>query len=458
MTVLHLQFLSQVLAERLLNAAPIGLVFAALVWMLLRLSGRANSGTRFAVWFSALLAIVALPFLPAWTLISAAVHASSERGAVTLSSSWALYLFSAWAVGAAVLLFRLAWGLWRISAMRRDCIELDKSSLDPSIAHIFRTAGKRQVSFCTSEELAVPAAVGLFRPAIVFPAQLLRQVSPGEIEMILRHELAHLCRWDDWTNLIQKIVRALFFFHPAVWWIETRLTLEREIACDDMVLAQTQSPRAYASSLISFAEKLHSARALSMAQALVSRMQQMSVRIEQILDARRPSGTHVWKPVLALGGGLLVLTIGAAPFVPRLIAFRTGPNKAQMAQSHIAASNSIPNIVALNRTFEVPAALRTDQARQPKAIPALFHPREVASQPRLRNSNLRSKDKDKPLMLRATAVQHVPVEQTIFIVRTVRYDMSAPSSPHVWTLCIWTVDGSAANLGQLGSVIVAGSI
>src|SRR5208282_4759507 len=106
---------------------------------------------------------------------------------------------------------------------------------------------------------------------------LLPQLSAEEIRIILLHEFAHLRRWDDWTNLVQKIVKAIFFFHPAVWWIENRLTIEREMACDDAVVAQTSSPRAYASSLISFAEKLHSARTLALAQFLVSRMRQMSV-------------------------------------------------------------------------------------------------------------------------------------------------------------------------------------
>ncbi|HUO14586.1 MAG TPA: M56 family metallopeptidase [Verrucomicrobiae bacterium] len=453
MTLLHLQFLPQVLAERFLNTAPSGLVFAALVWMLLRFAGRANSETRFAVWFSALMALAVFPFLPAWTLISSSIHSSAENGAVVLSGSWAFYLFAAWALGAAALLFRLAWGLWRVGSVRRNCTELDFSSFDSAIDEILRNSGKRQVSLCTSEELAVPAAIGLFRPAIVFPASLLPHLSTGEIEMIVRHELAHLCRWDDWTNLVQKIVKAVFFFHPAVWWIENRLTLEREIACDDVVLAQTQSPRAYASSLISFAEKLHTARALAMAQALVSRMQQMSVRIEQILDTKRPTGTRAWRPVVALGAGLLILTIGAAPFVPRLIAFQTGQADAHTAQPFTAAVNPGPDHMARSRAIEVPVALRTNEARQPKAIPVLFHPRELAVQPQLPK-----KDSGKPPMLRAAAVGKAPVEQTIFIVRTVRYDISGPSSPQVWTLCIWTVDGNGANVRQLESAIVASSI
>jgi beta-lactamase regulating signal transducer with metallopeptidase domain len=69
------------------------------------------------------------------------------------------------------------------------------------------------------------------------------------------HELAHLRRYDDWTNLAQKLVKALFFFHPAVWWIEKQVSLEREMACDDAVLAETASPRAYAECLAHLAEK-----------------------------------------------------------------------------------------------------------------------------------------------------------------------------------------------------------
>src|SRR4029077_14276577 len=101
--------------------------------------------------------------------------------------------------------------------------------------------------------------------------------------------------------------------------------LEREMACDDIVLAQTASPRAYASSLISFAEKLHNARALTLVQTLGSRMRDMSLRVAQILDTKRPSHTGLGQPVLGLSAGLLVLVFGAAHYAPRLVAFETQP-------------------------------------------------------------------------------------------------------------------------------------
>jgi len=255
MTVPDLQTLAQVFTGRLLNTAAEGVVLAGLVWVLLRLIGRRNSGTRFAIWFSALLAIVALPFFAGSGFVaspSRALPAANLHGEIILSSSWAFYLFAAWGVVAGLLLLRLCVGLWRVHQIRRNCSEADISSLGPAIAETFRDFGsRRRVKLYVSSEVAVPAAIGFFQPSIVFPAWLLPQLAPEEVKVILLHELAHLRRWDDWTNLAQKIVKAVFFFHPAVWWIENRLTLEREMACDDVVLAQTASPRAYVSSLIS---------------------------------------------------------------------------------------------------------------------------------------------------------------------------------------------------------------
>ena len=93
------------------------------------------------------------------------------------------------------------------------------------------------------------------KPVVVVPGWVMQELSADELNQILLHELAHLRRWDDWTNLAQKVVKALFFFHPAVWWIEKRVSLEREMACDDAVIAETASPRAYAECLTHLAER-----------------------------------------------------------------------------------------------------------------------------------------------------------------------------------------------------------
>jgi beta-lactamase regulating signal transducer with metallopeptidase domain len=461
MTVPDLQSLAQLFTGRLLNTAAEGIVVAGLVWVLLRLIGRQNSGTRFAIWFSALLAIVTLPFLSGSDLgasYSGTLPLANLHGGITLSTSWAFYLFAAWGVGAGLLLLRLSIGLCRVRQIRNKCSEVDLAGLDPAIGGILRDFESRpQVKLCVSSDVTVPAAIGFFRPAIVFPAWLLPQLSPEEIKVILLHELAHFRRWDDWSNLAQKVVKAVFFFHPAVWWIESRLTLEREMACDDMVLAQTASPRAYASSLISFAEKLQNARALTLAQALVSRMRDMSLRVAQILDARRPSRTGLWKPVLGLSAGMLALVLGAAPYAPRLVAFQTQPKQRQT--HHIQSTQQAADVelqpgvadAAISRTVVAVDRQRSNPAPQPRAIPVVFDLRTAVVPFQLKATSAR-----KPVVMRARVTQErLPIQETFVILQTAQYDASGAG---VWTLCIWRIGGGNSAERQLQSAIVLSSI
>ena len=146
----------------------------------------------------------------------------------------------------------------------------------------------RRVSLCVSDRVSVPTAVGLFRPAVVLPTWTLSELSAGDLNSVLVHELAHLRRRDDWTNLLQKLVRAVFFFHPAVWWIESRLSLEREMACDEHVLANTEDPRAYAECLVSLAEKGFLHRAVMLAQGAVHRVKECSARVASDTRSGRP--------------------------------------------------------------------------------------------------------------------------------------------------------------------------
>jgi beta-lactamase regulating signal transducer with metallopeptidase domain len=453
MTVPQLQALAQLFAERVLNTAVPGMVLVGVVWLLLRIGGRQNSRTRFAIWLSTLLAIVALPFVSGLGFGAAhtlALPSVNQHREIILSNSWAYYLFGAWAAGAGFSLLGLGVGLWRVRQIRRQSTEVDLDTLDPEIGGILRGFNsRRSVKLFASSDVASPAAIGFFQPAIVFPAGLLSQLSAEEIKVILLHELAHLRRWDDWTNLGQKIVKAVFFFHPAVWWIESGLTLEREMACDDIVLAQTASPRAYASSLISFAEKLRYARGLALAQSLVSRVCQMSLRVAHILDARRPSRKGLGMPFLGVSAGLLALVLGAVPYTPRVVAFQSRSSlhreqQIQTAQQVVSSeASSGAADVATSRILATNVAM-------PRAIPASFNPRTATSVVPLR---LKKTPQRKPLLLRARAAQKdIPLQETFVILQTSGYDASGSQ---VWTLCVWKVrEGSRAEQQQWESALV----
>jgi beta-lactamase regulating signal transducer with metallopeptidase domain len=260
-------------------------VFASLVLA----RTRYNSSTRFGVWFSSLIAVAAVPVIAGQWLWSE--QSAIGRPAVTVPDSWALYFFGAWAAIAGWLLLGVGRSLVHLRTIRKSCEQIDTAALDPAICETLeRHRGRRHVVLCTSTKVRVPTALGLINPAIVIPGWLMQELSPLELNQVLLHELAHLRRWDDWTNLAQQLIKAIFFFHPAVWWIERKVALEREMACDDAVLAETSSPRIYAECLARLAEKSFVHRSVVLAQAALGRIRETTIRVARILDPQRSSG------------------------------------------------------------------------------------------------------------------------------------------------------------------------
>jgi len=371
MTALEIQSIAQIVAGRGLNTLLEGLVLAGLSWGVLRVFGARSSMTRFAVWFSTLLVIAGMPLMSFSSTRSAHLHAPG----LTLSGAWATGLFVTWAVIASVLLVRLGFSLWHVYRLRRECYEIDGAShpVLTEMAQEFSTghsSHSRRVKFLVSDDVRVPTALGFFRPAVVLPTWTLRDLSAEELKGIVLHELAHLRRWDDWTNLAQKFLKALFFFHPAVWWIDSRLALEREIACDDLVLEQTANARTYAASLVSVAEKvvaekMRMGRALALAQNALGRVREVSHRVAQILDTKRARSNRGWRPTMAIIGTLSIITLGGMPYVPELISFQ---EKVQPAFSGIAGGMGSVQVrpVSLHWTGDdgrLPMNVRREDAR-----------------------------------------------------------------------------------------------
>src|SRR5437868_4599545 len=156
MITAELQVLAQVIAERLLNTAVEGVVLVGMVCLLLRIIGRQNSGTRFAIWLVALVALVALPFFSGSGIggtHSEIYSPANLAGKINLSSSWAYYLFAAWAIGAGLSLVGLVVGLRRLHQIRARCIEVDPATIDPEITDILREfKSRRPVKLCVSSE------------------------------------------------------------------------------------------------------------------------------------------------------------------------------------------------------------------------------------------------------------------------------------------------------------------
>ena len=112
----------------------------------------------------------------------------------------------------------------------------------------------RCADLCTSSEVERPSVFGFFRPRVLLPEALLERLTPSELRQVVMHEMEHLRRGDDWTNLLQKLALVVFPLNPAMLWVERRLCAERELACDDGVLRASAGRKAYAICLTRLAE------------------------------------------------------------------------------------------------------------------------------------------------------------------------------------------------------------
>ena len=119
----------------------------------------------------------------------------------------------------------------------RDLIDLcgDCAWVETALAE--RGGLKRPVQLLESALVQVPLVVGHVRPVILLPLGAVAGLSPNCLEAILAHELAHVLRRDYLVNLLQTVAEALFFYHPAVWFMGNCLRAERENCCDDTATA-----------------------------------------------------------------------------------------------------------------------------------------------------------------------------------------------------------------------------
>src|SRR5438067_9011714 len=279
--VVSIQSIAAAASGRMINCLLAGTLLTVAAWVLLWVLSRRNSRTKFAVWFSTLLGIAALCCTACFGAGGATARSAAH---IVVPGYWAFAAALAWFAGAAFGLLRIAVGLWRLRRIRRRCVEFkvygDETAIGRELwPRLEEFRFDRRVLLYVSDDVRVPTAIGFFRPAVLIPAWALNELSSAELNSILLHELGHLRRWDDWTNLAQKVVRALLFFHPAVWWIESRLDLEREIACDDLVVAKTADACGYAQCLVSVAEKSFARSGLALAVAAVSRVRQTAIRL-----------------------------------------------------------------------------------------------------------------------------------------------------------------------------------
>lgn len=357
------------------------LAVAAACCAALRKAGLVSAAGRHLIWSVALAALLALPLLsraiPAWRLPLLPVptverapapfdEVSAETSLVLLERpmqrptqswieatptvvdapkwqfDWAQAVFAVWLLGAAFVFLRLAWGarlMRRITEKAERLTNYHWSALANRLSVELNLPS--HVTLYASAAVTVPVTWGVARPVVVLPLEA-NHWSREWQRIVLLHEFAHIKRRDCLTQMLASAACALYWFNPLVWRAARQLRVERELACDDCVLAVGTRASDYASCLVALASSfdLRATPALAVGMADSVRCSELESRVRTMLD---PAIERRWWSARRQ----LVAVVCAAGLLLPLAALQA------VSQSKPAASASAALVVAVKTPMPI---------------------------------------------------------------------------------------------------------
>ncbi len=243
--------------------------------------------------------------------------------------------------------------------MRSAVTEPAQDGLREMLARLSERMGvRRAVRLMQSAMVQAPTVIGWLRPVVLIPVGCLTGLSAAQVEAILAHELAHIRRHDYLVSVIQSVVEALLFYHPAVWWVSKQMRRERESCCDDVAVKLSGDRIAYARAL----SWLEEHRAAAPELVLGANGGVLTMRIKRLLG-------YGESPVVSRGVAMTLLAgvVAGAVWYAGAVA-RAQSNQAQPSAAQSAAQTpASPAVVAPSAAAGAPQHEAT-QAERPKAL------------------------------------------------------------------------------------------
>ncbi|MPZ18540.1 MAG: TonB family protein [Luteitalea sp.] len=269
------------------QVAVLTLVGAALV-TLLRVR---TPAARLVCWRALLAACLGLPLLQPWgeppshtaaavasVIDGAALATTAARGeAWWVAIGWAPLLLAVWLAGTAVWLVRLIIGLVHLRALRRAGAP---ASLSPAVAEVGEQIGA-SADIRWVAGIPQPVTFGMRHPVVLLPAAL-HGMSTEVQRAVVAHELIHVIRRDWVWVLAEELVRAVLWFHPAIWWLLGRTQLAREQVVDAYAVRVLGARRPYMEALLACADRTSfvPVPAFARRRELFQRLTQLSREVE----------------------------------------------------------------------------------------------------------------------------------------------------------------------------------
>lgn len=386
-----------------------GLLLVSAVALLLRIAPGLSAAARYVIWwctFALGIMIPLLHLLPA----SAVLPVRSAPAQFHIGAGWGIAIAAIWVV---FMIGRSAQLMMQVIHLHLIWKRATPLTSDPRITDLLRVVAP-SAQLCTSEDVESPSVIGFFSPRLLIPASLFAKLAPAELEQIVLHESEHLRRRDDWGNLLQKILLVLFPLNPSLLWMDRRLSLERELACDAGVIASTNSPFDYAHCLTRLAEHRLLHRRIALSLSAWGRRSELVRRVHHLL---KPAG-HMSPLRTGLISGLICtgLVIGGIGMAasPRMLSFTESATPVAQGSDTVTVPETMrPIPVVYRRTADVHPVLLKASGTHRKTHRAV---QKKDPQAQLRN-------------VRATATKR-PQPQLILTTFTLQKPASRPVSPY----------------------------
>jgi beta-lactamase regulating signal transducer with metallopeptidase domain len=306
-------------------------VVLSLTWFM----RRSSAAARHLIFFVASVALVALPLavvlLPSWhpqtvsddlnavfapssthapTPVSGSVLQPADRGTTAGGQtpvarwSWREWFFMVWFSGAVLLLLGLAAGKMYGYLTTKSARPVEDETFLNALEDVARRAGlHRPVPALESDRVKVPCIAGILHPKLLVPPQAV--FWPHErLKAVVHHEFSHVRRNDILAQLFGQIACCLYWPNPLTWIAERMLFVERERACDDIVLGQDIPASDYAGFLMEVLEEMGNQRNVLWVTAAMADGTDFKDRILSVLNpaAKRTSTSpqHLWTAAIAV--------------------------------------------------------------------------------------------------------------------------------------------------------------
>jgi beta-lactamase regulating signal transducer with metallopeptidase domain len=373
----------------MINALWQSAAIALIVGTSLRFIPRTTAAQRYVMWCAVLVAAALLPIadlaMPSRTIalpvseppspvvarvvsdvvlpqpVKPATGALAQTAAAQPAHHLPSPLLFVWLGIAAVLLVRLGLAYASLRTVKSSLVTSDALT---ARVQGFAGAWSRRAVVGVSRGVAEPCAIGFLHPAIALSDVMAAALPDGDLERVLRHEYAHVRRYDDYSNLVQRLLAAVLWFNPIVHIAGRAMAIEREIACDDAAAAASDERVAFARCLYEIARTAPRRRHAA-ASGFIGSRRQIAVRVARLVERNHNASTRLG--TFAKITAITVLAISLALAGVRLTALAV---PAQTPQLQLAASPEPDVIVRMKPIVRVDAHAATVVK---KATPVAVH-------------------------------------------------------------------------------------